>query len=136
MPYDELKVMTEVLGHDLPSMDRALSRSLNDPEFRRRLLQDAKAAFAEAGVNFPEGVSVTCHEVSLNDRHFFLPPMVSDPVPVEAEAQNPAAKNRPAIAPNIAPVRGGVRPGVARPFMLGSNYPGPAPDRNEPDQRW
>ncbi len=133
MLYNELTVLNEILGYDLPSIDRAFSRSLIDVEYRQRLIGDARAAFAEEGVHFPDGVSVTCHEVDLNDRHFFLPPMVDDPVPVEPSG---APQNRPDIAPENVPVRGGVRPGVARPFMLGDHYPGPPPAGDEPDQRW
>ena len=132
MAYTVLDALQEVLGHDLPSMDRAMTRSLVDGEFRQRLLADAVAAFAEEGVNFPEGVTVTCHEVDFNDRHFFLPPMVTDPVPEEL----PEGYARPDGVPEDRPVRGGVRPGLARPFMLGSRYPAPRTDPDSPDQRW
>jgi hypothetical protein len=133
---DEQTVIREILGYDPSSIDRALSRSLIDSDYRQRLLEDAKAAFAEEGVNFPDGVSVTCHEVDLDDRHFFLPPMVSDPQPVDIVAAGEAAANRPDFAPPDPPVEGGVRPGLARPFVLGTSYPGPAAAADEPDQRY
>jgi hypothetical protein len=136
MVYEALEVMNDILGHDLPSIDNAMSRSLIDTEYRQRLLQDARAAFAEEGVNFPDGVMVTCHEVDLNDRHFFLPPMVSDPTPIPADEVSAGARNRPKIAPDDPPIRGSIRPGVARPFLLGTNYPGPSPKGDQADPRW
>jgi hypothetical protein len=136
MSHTELQAVAQILGHDLPSMDRALSRSLVDAAYRKRLLQDAKAAFKEEGVVFPEEVAATCHEISLADRHFFLPAMVSDPAPVPEEKQAPTARNRPKTSPDVPPVAGGVRHGVARPFLLGHNYPAPPSGRDEPEGRW
>jgi len=132
MSYDEATVLSGLLGYDLPSIDRALSRSLIDAGYRARLLVNARDALAEEGVMLPEGVGATCHEVDLNDRHFFLPPMVSDPEPDHTQTH----KSRPGIAPRDLPVRGGVRPGIARPFMLGNNYPAPASAADLPDTRW
>jgi hypothetical protein len=137
LPYhDELQVMADILGHDLPAMDRALSRSLIDADYRQRLLEDARSAFAEEGIQLPGGVSATCHEVDLNDRHFFLPRMVADPVPVDPEDAKAVAAGRPKDIPDDAPVRGAVRPGLARPFLLGTNYPEPSPPNDQPDPRF
>lgn len=133
-PY--LAEMKDVLGHDLVSMDRALSRSLVDADFRARLLKDARLAFAEEGVQFPDGVSVTCHDLDINDRHIFIPPMVRDPEPVEEKNRAPGWNDRPDSVPNTPPVHGAVRPGLARPFLLGSNYPARRGDLDEPDKRW
>jgi hypothetical protein len=137
VPYhDELQVLVDILGHDLPSMDRALSRSLIDADYRRRLLQDARSAFAEEGVELPEGVSATCHEVDLNDRHFFLPRMVADAVPIDPDDARAIAAGRPDGFPDDPPVRGAVHPGVARPFLLGTSYPAPPPSGDQPDARF
>lgn len=134
---DDASAVAAVLGHDLPSMDRALTRSLVDTEYRQRLLMDARAAFAEEGVEFAAGVTVTCHEVSLSDRHFFLPPMVTDPQPVDSLLAAQVARSRPEGVPADPPVTGGHRPGVARPFLLGSRYPGQLSDPPVPDEpRW
>lgn len=113
---DGMSPLEEALGHDPESMDRALTRSLIDAEYRRRLLTDPKEAFAEEGIEFPDSVTVSCHEVSMNDRHFFLPPMVADPQPVDSLTAANVARTRPDGVPPDAPVTGSRRPSVARPF--------------------
>ena len=61
-------------GYALDDFDRAIYRAIADPEFRRRMLDDPKAAFADEGVVFPDSVRVTVHEFDPNDRHYVLPP--------------------------------------------------------------
>jgi hypothetical protein len=87
--------LTQAYGYSLEKLDRAVSRAMVDRDYRQRLLDDARAALQEEGVDLPAEVRVTFHELDLNDRHYFLPPILEE----------------------------GQSIGVARAFMLGANYP-------------
>lgn len=66
--------LTDHYGYAIEDFDRAVYRAIADPDFRRRLLERPKEAFAEEGVEFPASVRVTVHEFDPDDRHYILPP--------------------------------------------------------------
>jgi len=66
--------LTDHYGYALEDFDRAVNRAIAESEFRRRMLDDPKAAFAAEGVVFPDSVRVTVHEFDPDDRHYVLPP--------------------------------------------------------------
>lgn len=66
--------LTDHYGYALEDFDRAVYRAIADPDFRRRMLEQPKEAFAAEGVEFPESVRVTVHEFDPDDRHYVLPP--------------------------------------------------------------
>jgi hypothetical protein len=104
----------ETYGYELAAFDRAVCRAWVDDDFRVLMLSDARSAFEQEGVVFPQGVRVTVHEFSPNDRHYFLPPKGETP----KESTKPAERPPGAPDDHPAPV-GGIHHAIARPFMLG-----------------
>ena len=55
------------------AMGRLIERSWRDPVFKRRLLADPGAVFAEEGFPVPPGTKIQVVEDSPNLHHFILP---------------------------------------------------------------
>ena len=113
------------LDFDQQRFDDAITRAWVDQEYRRRLISDPKKTLREAGVEFPKSVKVHVHEFDPDDRHIFLPPLVS---PLQDTSQEAAKQiNRPREVPSESPRPAG-KPqyGVARVFLQA-----PAEERRE-----
>ena len=69
------RTMTEAIGGDRPEVERRLiNRSLEDEEFRQRLLDDPKGAIEqELGSRLPESIEVRVVEESADTIYLVLP---------------------------------------------------------------
>jgi hypothetical protein len=66
--------MTEAAGGGCTEMEgRLIQRSLEDEDFRRRLLADPKAVAEELGTRLPEGVEVRVVEETADTIYLVLP---------------------------------------------------------------
>jgi hypothetical protein len=105
---------TSMWGDKPEKLEEALQLASFDPEYRAQLLRDPSSALRDKGVVIPDGVKLTVHEFSMEDRHIFLPPLwaaadaapLSAPPPPQARAKAPDAhRGRPPAYEKLEPLK-------------------------------
>jgi hypothetical protein len=90
-------------------LDEIIREATFNADVRARFLSNPKAVLRERGAEFPETVQITVHEFDIDDRHIFLPPLITMTEPDIISADLPAFSNqpdprgRPPGAPSIPP---------------------------------